>query len=229
MKRNLLLLLTMVLLVVAGPIACKKGGGLGAQQAHQKQIIGHWIIDADETLALLPAEERDMAAMFINMMRMGMVFGEDGTLEMKVSVMGQEETQRSNYSVLAATATEVRFKIQQVLEEGEEAPAEEITMVATFQEGDRVAIGPIEDGADAATAVPNPSETIVLRRLSAEEFTAAMSAPAAAPDLGQMLGLPEGVDLEALMGEQAGGEEAPAAEGEEAPAAPAEEEAPAAE
>lgn len=227
MKRNLLVLLTMVLFVFAGPVACKKSAAKLAAEGQEK-ITGSWILDADATIAGMPEEERQMAQLFINMMRLGMVFGEDGTLEMHVSMMGQSESQTGNFKVLSADATSVRFEVSRPAIEGE-SEAEVQQMIARFEEGGKIAVTPITTEDPEGTSA---TDRIVLRKLSPEEFKTAMEAPSEPADLQQLLGLPEGVELgvpgEALEAPAAVEGAVEGAEGAvEAPAAPAE--APAAE
>lgn len=220
MKRNLLLALAMVLLALAGPVACKKKDNAAAvaEQA-QAQLIGSWIIDSEATIANMPAEEREMAQMFINMMRLGMVFSDAGTLDMHVSMLGTKETQSSKYQFVSATAEEVRFNVTPNDPNPETGETETMLMVARFQGTDRVAITPASEEDPNGTS---NSDTIVLRRVAAADFETEMNAGGNGAGLEQILGLPEGVTIEDLNG-AAEGAEAPA-EGAEAPA-----EAPAAE
>ena len=216
MKRSLLVFLTMVLFALAGPIGCKKSAAKLAEEA-KGNLVGSWLLDSEATLAGMSDEERQAAEFFVNMMRLGMVFGEDDTLEMRVAVMGQSESQVGSFRVVSADAEHVRLEVTRS-EEGVETP-EVSTMVARFNGDDQITMIPVTDEDPEGTST---AEAIVLRRMSAEDFAAAMDAPAPTPDLGQMLGLPPGTDLEALVGDDApaaDGEEAPAADGAEAPAA----------
>ena len=60
-------------------------------------IIGSWNLDTQAMIAALPEAEREMAGAFMGMMQMNMTFGADNTVNMRVSMMGQEETESGTW------------------------------------------------------------------------------------------------------------------------------------
>lgn len=200
MKRQILVLLTLLALVFAGPVACKK-----AEVKAKDRLVGAWLIDADATLAELPEEEQAMAGMFIKMMQIGMEFTKDGALTMRVSMMGQKDEQTGTFEVVKVEGDTVTLRVTQPAnaETGEAGDTAE--MLAIFRGDDQIRFMPVaEEGEDVSR------ESIVLKRVTKEEIDKAMTAAPATPDLEQLLGgaAGEGI-LEAL-------EQAEAVEGDAA-------------
>lgn len=215
MKRSILVLLSLLALVLAGPVACKK------KEKVDDRLNGAWIIDADATIAQLPEDQQAMAGAFIRMMKIGMVFGADGALEMSVSMMGEQETQAGTFKVLGIEGDVFTLEMTRAAEEGAEAEAEESSkMHVTFITPDQIRFAPVPE--EGETAEDLQRDTLILKRTTPEDLKAEMDAPTEQPSLEQLFG--GQIDLEALQGEA---DEA-AAEGEAVEDAPAAEEAPAA-
>ena len=107
------LLVALAMLLVVAP-GCKKsdsaeGGASGSSgssaAAATGGIVGSWNLDTDAMLAAMPEEERAMAGAFMGMMQMTMTFGADNTVAMRISMMGQEETESGTYETVSTEGT----------------------------------------------------------------------------------------------------------------------------
>lgn len=163
---SLVLLLSMLALVLAGPTACKK------KEAKQEQRLhGAWFLDADATVAQMPEEQQQMAGAFIQMMKIGIVFNEDETLEMHVSMMGQKDFQEGAYKVLEVGEDNMTIELtrdEAVDEEGNVVEDEPSQMIVTFLDEDRISFKPVAE--EGQTQEEADDETLILKRITKEEL-----------------------------------------------------------
>lgn len=218
MKRSILVLLSLLALVFAGPVACKKKANAEAR------LHGAWIIDADATINQLPEDQQAMAGAFIRMMKIGMVFNEEGKLEMSVSMMGEQETQTGTYKVISVEGDVFTVEMTRDAEEGAEQE-ESSSMYVTFLSDSQIRFAPVPE--EGETEEDLARDTLILKRITEESLKNEMSAPTEQPSLEEIFGQ---IDLEGLQGGEVEGEEAAegaegeavegeAVEGEEAPEA----------
>src|SRR5690625_2209971 len=83
---SILLLLAALAFVFTGPVGCKSKAQK-QQEKQEQRLQGAWIIDHDATIAQLPEDQQQMAGAFMKMMKIGIIFKEDDTLLMRVSMM----------------------------------------------------------------------------------------------------------------------------------------------
>lgn len=218
MKRSsIVVLLSLLAFVFAGPTACKTKAQKEQerQAAQEERIHGVWFLDSDATIAQMPEDQQAMAGMFIQMMKIGMVFNEDNTMEMHVSMMGQKDFQEGGFEVLEVGEDQLTIQLtrDEVLDEDgnviEEEPAK---MIATFIEDDKISFKPVAgEGQDQAEL---DDETLILKRITKEELQEELSS-SAQPSLEDL-----GLDMDALVpsdedAEDADAEEADAEEADE--------------
>lgn len=182
MKSTTLVLLTLLALVFAGPVACKK-----KQNSLENKLHGAWIIDEDATLAQLPEAERQMAAFSVRMVKIAMVFQPEGKMELHASMMGQAQESDATYKVLREEGDVLIIQMTRTPdeEEGDVDPQElQADMRVTFLEGDRVSITPENEGEESAEQLAK--STLVLRRTTPEELEKSMKAPQEMPSLEEL-------------------------------------------
>ena len=199
MKRSILVLLSLLALVFAGPVACKKKANPEAR------LHGAWIIDADATINQLPEDQQAMAGAFIRMMKIGMVFNEEGKLEMSVSMMGEQETQTGTYKVISVEGDVFTVEMTRDAEEGAEQE-ESSSMYVTFLSDSQIRFAPVPE--EGETEEDLARDTLILKRITEESLKNEMSAPTEQPSLEEIFGQ---IDLEGLQGGEVEGEEAPEA------------------
>lgn len=214
---SIVVLLSMLALVLAGPTACKsKAKQEQERQAQQEQRLhGVWFLDADATVAQMPEDQQAMAGAFIQMMKIGMVFNDDDTMEMHVSMMGQKDFQEGGYEVLEVGEDQLTIQLTRdevVDEEGNVIEEEPAKMIATFLEEDKISFKPVAgEGQDQAEL---DEETLILKRITKEELDAELesSAQPSLEDLGldpsQLEGAGQAVDGADADAEDADAEEA---------------------
>lgn len=224
MKRSsIVVLLSLLAFVFAGPTACKTKAQKEQerQAAQEERIHGVWFLDSDATIAQMPEDQQAMAGMFIQMMKIGMVFNEDNTMEMHVSMMGQKDFQEGGFEVLEVGEDQLTIQLtrDEVLDEDgnviEEEPAK---MIATFIEDDQISFKPVAgEGQDQAEL---DDETLILKRITKEELQEELSSSAqpSLEDLGldmdELIQADEGADAEGADAEDADAEDADAEDAE---------------
>lgn len=184
MKRSsILLLLSMLAFVFAGPTACKSKAQK-QQEKQEQRLQGAWIIDHDATIAQLPEDQQQMAGAFMKMMKIGIVFNEDETLLMRVSMMGQKDEQEGSYKILEVDENTITLELSRgevVNEEGEAVEEEPSKMIVTFLEDNRISFKPVaEEGEDQADM---DEETLILRRISIDELDTELDSDSGQPSL----------------------------------------------
>lgn len=145
MKR--LLILVAVALALVATSACKKSSEEGAQSQEQQvaaPLVGEWQLDVERTVALLPQEQRGLAAMMMGQMSMVWVFNEDGSMSMNAESRGESRAYNATYEVeaqengdLAVTlhpTEETLAEIRANTPEGEEVAVERQLRVTTSGE-----------------------------------------------------------------------------------------------
>lgn len=194
---SLLLILSMLALVLAGPTACKKN----QEKQQEQRLLGAWIIDNDATVAQMPEDQQQMAGAFIKMMKIGLIFNDDETVLMRVSMMGQNDEQEATYKILEADEDSLTIELDReevVNEEGETVDGEPSKMTVTFLDDDRISFKPVAE--DGETQEEVDAETIILKRTTEEDLEADLEDSAGQPSLEDLgidpseLGGPEGQD-----------------------------------
>lgn len=145
MKR--LLILVAVALALVATSACKKSSEESAQSQEQQvaaPLVGEWQLDVERTVALLPQEQRGLAAMMMGQMSMVWVFNEDGSMSMNAESRGESRSYNATYEVepqdngdLAVTlhpTEETLAEIRANTPEGEEVAVERQLRVTTSGE-----------------------------------------------------------------------------------------------
>ena len=193
---SLLLILSMLALVLAGPTACKKN----QEKQQEQRLLGAWVIDNDATVAQMPEDQQQMAGAFIKMMKIGLIFNDDETLLMRVSMMGQKDEQEATYKILDADEDTLTIELDReetVNEEGEVVEGEPSKMVVTFLSDDSISFKSVAEEGETQEEVD--AETIILKRTTEEDLEADLedSGQPSLEDLGidpSELGGPEGQD-----------------------------------
>lgn len=167
---SILLLLAALAFVFTGPVGCKSKAQK-QQEKQEQRLQGAWIIDHDATIAQLPEDQQQMAGAFMKMMKIGIIFKEDDTLLMRVSMMGQKDEQEGTYKILETTENTITLELARgevVNEEGETVEEEPSKMIVTFLDNDRISFKPVaEEGEDQADM---DEETLILKRISLEDL-----------------------------------------------------------
>lgn len=144
MSKNILVVFAALALLLAGPIACKKGGGDAADN-----IVGTWTVDVDSMLEEVPEEEREMARAMMQMMGdLTMTFGDDDSLTI---AMGEGESQSGSYEVTSSEGDTLSMTLT-----SNEGEASDVTV--TFVSEDQVRIEPVDEEASGP-------QTMVLNRV----------------------------------------------------------------
>lgn len=79
--------------------------GVAAQKLH-----GHWLLDADATLELLPEESREALREVFGQVRTGVNFSKEGDAVMNVIAEGETNEQEGKYAVIDAEEEAVRIE-----------------------------------------------------------------------------------------------------------------------
>lgn len=146
MSKNILVVFAALALLLAGPIACKKGGQGGDDASNN--IVGTWSVDVDETVSALSEEEREQArAMMAMMGGLTMTFTDEGTVTMS---MGDSD-QSASYEV--TSSEDDTLQVTMTTDGGDAT-----NVVVTFISEDQLRIEPAEGEG-------NSSETMVLNRV----------------------------------------------------------------
>lgn len=190
MKRSILVLLSLLALVLAGPVACKK------KAKADERLNGAWIIDADATIAQLPEDQQAVAGAFIRLMKIGMIFDGEGKLEMSVSMMGEQETQDGTYKIISIEDDVFTVEMTRAAEEGAEGEEESSQMIVTFVTPDQIRFAPVPEEGDTPESLQR--DTLYLKRTTPEALKAEMDAPTEQPSLEQLFG--GEMNLEGLQG-----------------------------
>lgn len=80
-----------------------------AREAAQK-LDGHWLLDADATLELLPEESREALREVFGQVQTGVSFTKEGQAVMNVIAEGEKNEQDGNYAVVDAEEEAVRIE-----------------------------------------------------------------------------------------------------------------------
>lgn len=151
MSKQILSIFAVFALLVAGPIACKKGDSdaeSSSAAAEDNSIVGTWEIDIESLMEEVPEEEREMARAMMGMMgNLSMVFGEDETLTI---VMGEDNQQSGTYDVTSRDGDTLSMTLT-----SDEGDASDVTV--TFLSADQVRIDPVDEEA-------NGPQTMILNR-----------------------------------------------------------------
>lgn len=143
MSKNILVVFAALALLLAGPIACKKGGDAA------DNIVGTWSVDVDSMLEEVPEEEREMARAMMQMMGdLTMTFGDDDSLTI---AMGEGESQSGSYEVTSSEGDTLSMTLT-----SNEGEASDVTV--TFVSEDQVRIEPVDEEASGP-------QTMVLNRV----------------------------------------------------------------
>lgn len=204
---SIVLLISMLAFVLAGPTACKSKAKKEQEiQAQQEQRLhGVWLLDADATVAQMPEDQQQMAGAFIQMMKIGMIFKDDETLEMHVSMMGQKDFQDGAFKVLEYGEDQMTIELSReeaLDEEGNVIEDEPSKMIVNFLEGDRISFKPV--AIEGQTQEEADEETLILKRVTKEELDQELEG-GAEPSLEDL-----GLDLEELVGADEDAEDADA-------------------
>lgn len=147
-----------------------------AKKAGAQRLAGAWLLDSAATIAQLPKSDQENATEFIRLVRIGIIFNPDTTLEMHVAMMGERDFQGGSYTILEAEADRLALKLvrdDEVDEDGTPIEDEPSTMIVAFLENDRMIFRPAktEDETDAELA----EETLVLKRVTKSELHDALN------------------------------------------------------
>lgn len=173
MKR--LLILVAVALALVATSACKKSSEESAQSQEQQvaaPLVGEWQLDVERTVALLPQEQRGLAAMMMGQMSMVWVFNEDGSMSMNAESRGESRSYNATYEVepqdngdLAVTlhpTEETLAEIRANTPEGEEVAVERQLRVTTSGESLLRAVRLSDEEAEA------DESAMIFRRVGSE-------------------------------------------------------------
>ncbi len=122
----------------AGEEAAAPAGDFAAAN---DSIHGTWDADMQATLAGMPEEERALAAMLLGSAQMNLTFGADGTMNMSMTMMGEEQSQAGTFSV-SGTEGNVVTLTTTTEEEGE---TETENMTATFTDANTMELRSADD------------------------------------------------------------------------------------
>lgn len=75
-----------------------------------RKLDGHWLLDADATLELLPEEHRDALREVFGQVRTGVNFSKEGDAVMNVIAEGESNEQEGKYAVVDAAEEAVRIE-----------------------------------------------------------------------------------------------------------------------
>lgn len=206
MKRSLLLLLTLFAFVLAGPVACK-----AKKQANPME--GSWIIDTDATIEQIDEDQREMAAVFIRMVKIGLTFDPAGEMVITTAMLGSQEEASGTYEVVSADGDDYVVEVTRAADPEAEVEAMTSQVRITFRGDDQILFRPVPQ--EGETEEDMERETLILKRVTAEQLAEELSAPTEQPSMEQLFG---DIDVQGLVdaaGEEAAGEEAA---GEEAAA-----------
>lgn len=89
-----------------------QGAKLSTQEARvaAQKLDGHWLLDADATLDLLPEESRDALKEVFEQVRTGVRFSKEGDAVMNVIAEGETNEQKGKYAVVDAEKEAVRIE-----------------------------------------------------------------------------------------------------------------------
>lgn len=208
MKAKILVLFTLLAFVMVGSTGCKK------KAQEDARVHGAWLIDADATIEQLSEEEREMAAAFIRLVKIGLVFEEDKSLLIATSMMGTRDEAKGTFEVLEVNEDDHIIQVTRAADP-ENGIEEDVSQIrVTFVSENQMRFRPVAQ--EGETEADMDRETLILKRVTAEELKAALDAPMEQPSLEQLFGgglPPEALEaLEAEAGAD-GQDEAPA-EGE---------------
>lgn len=109
--------------------------------ATNDSLHGTWDADMQATLAGMPEEERALAAMLLGSAQMNLTFGADGTMNMSMTMMGEEQSQAGTFSVTSTEGNVVNLTTT-TEEEGEQKTE---TMTATFTDANTLELRSADD------------------------------------------------------------------------------------
>ena len=109
--------------------------------ATNDSLMGTWDADMQATLAGLPENERQMAMVVLGSAQMQLTFSADGTMNMSMTMMGEEKSEGGTFSVVSTEANVVTLST--TTETEGEATTE--TMTATFSDANTVALRSADD------------------------------------------------------------------------------------
>lgn len=153
-----------------------------AKNAGAQRLIGTWMLDPAATVALMPEEQQELASAFVRMMKIGVVFNADKTLEMHVAMMGERDFQAGGYVILEAEDDRLAIELMRddsIDEEGNPVDDEPSTMIVAFLDNDRIIFQPAaSEGQSEAEAA---EEALVLKRVTKSELNDALNKPSDYP------------------------------------------------
>lgn len=147
-----------------------------AKNAGTQRLVGSWLMDPAATVAQMPDDQQERALEVMRMMRLGIVFNSDNSLEIHVAMMGEREFQAGSYSILEAEADRLAIELIQddtTDDQGNQVEDEPSTMIVAFLDNDRMIFRPAatEDQSDAELA----EETLILKRATKSELHEALN------------------------------------------------------
>lgn len=147
-----------------------------AKKAGAQRLTGSWLLDSAATIAQLPKGDHETAIEFMRLVRIGIVFNPDKTLEMHVAMMGERDFQGGSYTILEAEPDRLAIKLvrdDEVDEDGTPIEDEPSTMVVAFLENDRMVFRPAE--MEGQTQADLAEETLILKRVTKSELHDALN------------------------------------------------------
>lgn len=136
------------------------------QRAAAQKLDGHWLLDADATLELLPEESREGLREVFGQVRTGVTFTEDGEAIMNVVAQGEKNEQAGKYAVSDAKEEAVRIEF---LLEDPELEVHDIRIFATliFEDEDTVHY---QASTEEQGRVVQREQIAVMKRVSPEKY-----------------------------------------------------------
>lgn len=153
----------------APPTSAKKSGDPRKSApnipASADMMTGAWLIDNAATIEQMPDAQRGTAGEFIKMVQIGMIFNQDQTLEMHVSMMGEREFQEGSYTILEAEADRLAIALTRdtpVDAQGNPIDEEPSRMIVAFLDNNHMLLKPVADEGESQDTVDEQS--MILKR-----------------------------------------------------------------
>lgn len=137
-----------------------------AQRVAAQKLDGHWLLDADATLELLPEESREGLREVFGQVRTGVTFTQDGDATMNVVAQGEKNEQAGKYAVADAKEEAVRIEF---LIDDPELEAKDVRIFATlvFEDEDTVRY---QASTEEQGRVVQREQIAVMKRVSSEKY-----------------------------------------------------------